>query len=61
MVGVRPLSLTKWLMLNWIIRVNCEQIKLLVFDSNNWNHLTVYKEMSSGSYKNSYPQTIYDM
>ena len=35
------------------------QIKLLMFDSNTWNHLTVYKSMSSNEIKNCYLQTIH--
>ena len=27
-------------------------VKLLVLHSSTWNHLTVYKKMSSGSFKN---------
>ena len=37
---------------------NWEQIKVLVFDNNTWNHLTVCKQMSSGSFKHCYPQKI---
>ena len=37
---------------------NCVQIKLLAFDSSTWNHLTEHKQMSSGSFKNSYQQAI---
>ena len=33
-------------------------IELFVFDSNTWNHLTVCKQMKSGSFK-IYLQTIH--
>ena len=38
---------------------NCAQIKLLVEDSNTWNHFTECKHMSFGSSKNCYLQTMY--
>ena len=37
---------------------NCVQIKLLMLYSNAWNHLTVCKQMSQGSFKSCYEQTI---
>ena len=37
---------------------NCVQIKLLVLDSNTLNHL-INKEMSPGSLKSCYIQTIF--
>ena len=38
---------------------NFAQIKLLVFDSNTWNHLTMRKQISSGSFQKCYLQTIH--
>ena len=32
--------------------VNCVKTELLVLDCNIWNHLTVCKQMGSGSFKN---------
>ena len=33
-------------------------MKLLVLDSNTWNHLTMYKQLNSGLFKNCYLETI---
>ena len=38
---------------------NCVLLKLFVLNNNTWNHLTVGKQMSSDSLKNSYQQTIH--
>ena len=32
---------------------NCVPIELLVLNSNTWNHLTVCKQLNSGSFKNT--------
>ena len=34
------------------------QAGLLVLDQNSWNHITEYKQMNTGSYKNCYLHTI---
>ena len=39
--------------LRYLKPINCVPIKLLVFDSNSWNHLTLCKLMNSGSFKNN--------
>ena len=67
----------KWLILNWIVKNRSfffllltvykhnywYFIELLVIHSNTWNHLTVSKKMSFGSFKNvinkMYLQIIY--
>ena len=41
-------------------------IELFVFDRNTWNHSTVFKQMSSGSFKNEtykqfFTNNIFDM
>ena len=38
---------------------NSKQIKLLVLDSNTWNHLTECKQMRSGLFKKFYQQTFH--
>ena len=35
-----------------------EYVELLVLDSSTWNHLTVCNQISSGSFKNCYLETI---
>ena len=54
-----PNCANKWLMLNWIVSVtkqylkpfNCLEIKLLVFDRNTWNYLTVCQQINSVLFK----------
>ena len=36
----------------WVLIGDLYLIELLVLDSNVWNHLTVCKQMNSGSFKN---------
>ena len=37
----------------YLIPFNYVQIELLVLDRNTWNHLTEFKQMSSGLFKNN--------
>ena len=46
--------------LQYLEPFNSVQIKLSVFNSNAWDHLTMCKQMTSSSFKkNCFLQTIY--
>ena len=40
-------------MFNLVINITLQYLESVVLDNNTWNHLTVCKQMSSGSFKNN--------